>query len=73
MFGKKIIETVHNDAIFSETNCLIRVYFELTCKHIGKSLRRGCIGYLGPWVKVFRIYPEFRILRLTFQNTELGR
>ena len=30
-----------------------------------------------PWVKVFRINPEFRILRLTFQsqsqNAELGR
>ena len=29
------------------------------------------------WVKVFRIIPEFRIMRLTFhrkpQNTELGR
>ena len=42
-FRKKIIETVHYDAIFSETKFLIRVYFELTkfllCKHSGKSLR----------------------------------
>ena len=33
---------------------------------------------LHAWVKVFRIIPEFRILRLTFhrsqpQNAELGR
>ena len=28
-----------------------------------------CKQYVGAWVKVFRIIPEFRILRLTFQAT----
>ena len=41
------------------------------------SLKVGCTGSSKPtlaWVEVFRINPEFRILRLTFlRNAELGR
>ena len=44
-----------------------------SCANLGSQMRLN----LFSWVKVFRINPEFRILRLTFQsqpqNAELGR
>ena len=33
--------------------------------------KKGCLGILPSWVKVFSIIPEFQILRLTFHRKSL--
>ena len=54
-------------------------YLDLHCfqKRVQSFEKQLCkqrlIGFLGTWVKVFRIDPEFRILRLTFHRKSASK
>ena len=73
LIGKKIITILCSKNLHISTYDLRARLLKGACLKLGVIIKAVGKDNATPWVKVFRVIPEFRILRLTFHRKSASK